>query len=147
MRIFYAFLIAVISAILFMLPVAEAVYDFRTATRTDEYSIPTALAQTTANETLWDDLYNSDLGSVSIASSVATDVPLPSSYNATTRVLLTSGLTANTTTRILEITFDYDSLQGSGAINTLMDRVSWIWMIVIIAFAPAALFAIFTGRV
>lgn len=145
MRIFYAFLIIVVAAILFMLPITEMVYDFRTDLREDTFTTATAVGVTTANETLLDDLYDDDTGSVDIDSDLATDVPLPSSYNATSQQLLVEGLTANTT-RILIIAYDVDALDGSVAVNIIMDRLPLIWLLVIIAFAPAALFAIFTGK-
>jgi len=145
MRIFYAFLIVVVSAILFMLPLTEAAYDFRTDLRTDTFSTATAVGVTTANETLFGDLYDCDMGSIDIDSDDATDTPLPGSINCTNRVLNITGLTANAT-RILGITYAYDALAASDAINRLVDIVPWIWLLVIIAFAPAALFAIFTGR-
>lgn len=145
MKIFYAFLIIVVSAILFMLPLTDAVYDFRTALRTDTFSTTTAVGVTTANESLLSDLYDCDMSSIDIDSDLGTDHPIPSSINCTTRVLIMSGFTANAT-RTLTITYAFDALQGSSAINNLVDRVPWIWLLVIIAFAPAALFAIFTGR-
>lgn len=146
MRIFYAFLIVLVSVILWMLPVTEAVYDFRTELRTDTFSTTTAVGVTSANETLLDDLYDDDTGSVDIDSDDATDIPLANSYNGTTQVLNITGLTANTT-RTLDVSYDVSALEGYDAISTLLDRVSWIWMLVIISFGPAALFAIFTGRV
>lgn len=144
-KLFTAFLIVVVAAILFMLPVIEAVYDFRTSVSTSDYSSSTNLTGTTSNVTLVTSLYEDDLGSVIIFSDDATDTPLPASYNSTTRALWVSGLAANTT-RVLEVTFDYDALQGSTAINTLMDRVAWIWLLVAVGFAPAALFSIFARR-
>jgi len=134
-----------VSAILFMLPFTQMAYDFRTDPRTDTFSVDTAVAVTTANASLLDDLYDGDMGSVDIDSDLATDNPLPASYNVTTRLLDITGLTANNT-RTLEITYDFDALDASAAIATLIDRLPWIWLLVCIAFAPAALFAIFTGR-
>ena len=145
MRIFYAFLIIVVAAILFMLPVSEAIYDFRTDQREDTFSTATGAGATTANETLLDDLYDDDIGSVDIDSDLATDVPLPSSYNSTSQQLLISGLTASDN-RTLTVAYDFDALGDSDAINVFLDRLPWIWLLVICAFAPAALFAIFTHR-
>jgi hypothetical protein len=146
MRIFYAFVIVIASAILFVLPVSEGIYDFRTEFRTDTYSTDTAVGVTTANETLLGDLYNCDLGSVSIDSTLATDTPLAGSINCTNRVLNITGLTANTT-RTLDITYDYDALQGNTAVNSLMDNLPWIWILIIVGFGPAAILAIFMGKV
>jgi len=145
MRIFYAFIIIFVSAILFMLPFTQMAYDFRTDPRTDVYTVDTAVGITTGNESLYDDLYDDDMGSIDIDSTLATDIPMPSSYNTTTRLLDITGLTANTT-RTLSITYDYDALDASEAIATLIDRLPWVWLLVCVAFSPAALFAIFTGR-
>ena len=145
MRIFYAFMIIFVSAILFMLPFTQLAYDFRTEPRTDTYSTATAVGVFASNETLLTDLYNKDTGSVDIDSNDATDVPLAGTYNATNRVLNVTGLTANAS-RILEITYDFDALSATVAIATIIDRLPLIWLLVSIAFAPAALFAIFTGR-
>ena len=134
-----------VSAILFMLPLTDAIYDFRTDLRTDTFSTLTAVGVESANETLLDDLYGGDTGSVDIDSDDATDNPLASSYNSTNQVLNIIGLTADTT-RTLDITYAFDALQGSDAINNLVGRIPWIWMLVIIAFGPAALFAIFTHK-
>lgn len=145
MRIFNAFLAIFASVILFLLPLTTAIYDFRTDLRTDTFSIATGVGVTSANETLLNDLYDGDIGSIDIASDDAADVPLANSYNATSRLLNITGLTDNTT-RTLSISYDIDALLGSDAINILADRAPWIWMVMVIAFAPAALFAIFTGR-
>ena len=128
-----------------MLPVAEAVYDYRTMQRTDTFSTDTAVGVTAANETLLDDLYDADMGSVDIDSDDATDVPLPNSYNATNQVLNITGLTANAT-RILNITYDVNALGAYAAIDTFLGFLPYIWLLVVIAFIPAALFAIFTNR-
>lgn len=145
MRVFYALLIIIASVILFMLPVTQAVYDFRTDIRTDTFSAPTGVGETTVNVTLLDDLYDCDPGSIDIDSDVPSDTLLPISINCTNRVLTVDGLTMNTT-RILDITYAVDALWDSTALNVLMDRVPWIWMLVIISFGPAALVAIFMGR-
>jgi len=128
-----------------MLPMTEAVYDFVTELRTDTFSVATSPAGTTANVTLWGDLYDCDKGSIDIDSDEAEDTPVASSVNCTSRVLLVGGLSANTT-RTLEISYDVDALEGFGAIKILLDVWPFIWIIIIILFGPAALFCIFTGR-
>ena len=128
-----------------MLPVSEAIYDYRTTSRTDTFSTDTAVGVFTANETLIDDLYNGDIGSVDIDSNDATDAPLSNSYNVTNQVLNIGGLTGNAT-RTLEISYDVGALTLYTAVDTLLDFLPYIWVLIIIAFPPAALFAIFTGR-
>ncbi len=144
MRVFFALLVIVAAAILFMLPLTQAVYDFRTDGRTDSF-LTTTGAVTTANVTLTADPYDCDIATIDIDSANVTDTPLPGSVNCTTRVLLVEGLTTNIT-RILEVNYYVDALDASPAISVLLDRVPWIWLLVIIAFAPVALYAIFTGR-
>ena len=145
MRIFNAFLIILVAAILFMLPISEAIYDYRTDLRTDTFSTVTAAAVTSANETLLESLYGGDTGSVTIVSDDAADAPLPNSYNATSQVLNITGLTASTT-RELEVDYNVDSLQAHDSINTIAVRFPWIWLLLIIAFGPAALISMLTGR-
>ena len=128
-----------------MLPVTQAIYDYRTDQRTDTFSTDTAVGVTTANETLLGDLYDCDMGSIDIDSDEATDAPLPNSINCTSQELNVTGLTANTT-RTLNITYDYDALAGNNAIDTLVGWLPYIWILIIVVFPMAAIFAIFTGR-
>ena len=144
-KIFNAFLVLFASVILFLLPLTDAIYDFRTEERTNTFSTTTGLGETTANVTLFDDLYDCDLGSVDIDSDNSTDNPVASSINCTTREMTVTGLSANVT-RALDVTYDIDALGAFDSINTLLDRLPFIWMLMIIAFAPAGLFAIFTRR-
>lgn len=129
-----------------MLPVDEAIYDFRTKLREDTFNVETGGGVTTANVTLTKVLYDDDTDTIDILSDISEDTPLFGSYYVPTRALAMTGL-AVSSNRTITVTYDIDSLGGSGAINTLVDIIPWIWMLVIIAFAPAALFAIFTGRV
>ena len=147
MRIFYAFLVIVGSTILFLLPLTDAVYDFRTEPRNDSYNYETANL-TLDNVTLTQPLFNNDIASINITSNITADFPLAVSYNATSNVtwmLFMSGLATNSS-RFLVIEYDIDALSSSTAISNILDRLPMIWMLAIIAFAPAALFAIFTGR-
>ena len=146
MRVFYALLIILAATVLFMLPMTNVAYDFLTDLRTDTFSVTTTPVGTTANVTLLDDLYDCpDTVSVDINSDNATENPLPSSANCTTRVLLIEGLSANTT-RTLEVTYAFDPLEGFDAIKVVIKRIPFIWMLVTISFGPAALIALFTRR-
>lgn len=145
MRIFYAFLIIVIAAVLFMLPLTEASYDFRTDERTDSFDVDTGVGESTDNVTLHAEVYDDDLETISILSDLSTDSPVADSYGSATREVAVSGLTENTT-RELDVTYDIDALDASDAISGLIDRLPWVWLLTIIAFPMAALFAIFTGR-
>lgn len=145
MRIFSAFLAIMVVAILFMLPITEAVYDFRTYLKNDVFTITTPAAVTAANVTLNKALYANDTSTITFFSGSSLDVPILTSYNATTHQLGVSGLSANLT-RSMDISYDVDALNASPAVNILVDKVAWIWLLCVIAFAPAALAAIFTGR-
>ena len=145
MRIFYAFLILLISAFLFMLPVEEAIYNFRTVERTSTNVVGTGVGITTGNVTLANGIYNDDTDALGITSDLATDLPTFSSYNITTRQLIFSGLTANTS-RTMIVVYFIDALTASTAINLFLGWLPYIWLLVVAAFIPAALFAIFTNR-
>jgi len=145
MRIFYAFIIIITAAIMWMIPITESVYQWRTDVRTDNFNVDTAVAATTSNVTLHGTLYDSDTNTVSFLSDTVTDVPAATSYNATSRQLLVTGLTHNST-RSLEVSYDIDALLAWPGVDVLADRIGFIWMLCIIAFPMAALFAIFTGR-
>jgi len=145
MRIVYAFLVVVVSVILFMLPVSEAVYDFRTDLREDEFSSTTAVGQTTENVTLLREVYDDDTETISILSDDSDDSPAYSSYNTTSRQLGISGL-ADNLTRTLTVSYDVDALAGSAALNTFVGYIPWIWLLIIIVFPIAGLAAVFLGR-
>ncbi len=144
MKIFKAFLILMASTILFLLPLTMTVYDFKTDQQTDLFSMVTA-DTTTDNITLSELLYDADVTTVYVLSDLSDDMISWGSYNATSNNLLVSGMSGNTT-RVLTATYDVDALGGSTAIINLVDRLAWIWLLLIIAFAPASLAAIFTGR-
>lgn len=146
MRIFYAFLIIFVSVIFWMLPITQGVYDFRTDQRTDTFSTDTAVGVTSANETLFGDLYDCDMGSIDIDSDLVTDAPLPNSVNCTSRVLNITGLTTNTT-RTLDITYDYDALEGNNAIDTLLGWIPYINILIIVVFPIASILAMWKGWV
>lgn len=145
MRIFYAFLILLISAFLFMLPVVEAIYDYRTMQRIETERVPTAVGVTTGNVILGVPPFENDTDVLNIISDSGTDAPAFSTYNTTNRMVIFSGLTANGT-RIITITYLIDALSTVPAVTTLMGWLPFIWYLVCVAFIPAALFAIFTHR-
>ena len=144
-RILYAGLIMLVTVFLWMLPVEEAVYDFRTALRTDTFLTATAAGVTSANETLGGDLYECDLSSIDIDSDDTTDTPVANSANCTSQILNITGLSANTT-RVLEITYAYNALVGYDAINTVVGRFPFIWILLIIIFPVAAIASLFLRR-
>ena len=144
MKIFYAFLVIVAATLLFMLPITTMVYDFRTDIREDTFTVTTAAGVTSANVTLLKTIYDNDTATISYLSSKP-EVPVFTSYNTTSRQLLTGNLTA-LTTRTLYVSYDTDALTGYTALDTLLDRVPFIWLLIIIAFPVAALGSMFVGR-
>lgn len=144
MRIGFAFIALIASFILWVLPVTDAVYDFRTDVREDDFTVATGLGVTSANVTLLKAIYDNDTDTIGYTSNV-TEIPAFSSYNSTTRQLLTTGLSANTT-RLLTINYDTNALTFSTALNTLLNWWPFIWYMLITAFPIASLVAIFTGR-
>lgn len=146
MRIFYAFVITLAAALLFLVPYTEVGDEFLTDIRTDTFANEsTAPADTTASVVLVKSVYDDDIQLVTPTSNLSTDAPVAFSYNATNRELVVSGLTDNAT-RTLTIDYSIDALGGTGAVNTLASRFPWIMLLCAIVIAPAAIGAIFLGR-
>jgi len=145
MRIFYSFLILMVSVFLWILPFTDSAYAFRTDLREDNFTVSTAAGVTSANVTLFDEVYDDDTSTISIVSNDADDAPLYTSYNATTRQMLFSGL-AVSTDRTVTVTYDVDALSGNSVFHTLMDQAPWLYILIIIALPIAGLVAIWKGR-
>ncbi len=144
-RIFNAFLIIVASTFLFLLPLTLAVEDFKTDQQEDIFSVTTGAGGTSDNVIFSETLYEGDTTSISMLSDLATDNTGWSSYNSTYNRIEITGLTVSST-RVITATYDIDALGGSAAIINLADKLAWFWLLICIAYAPAALAAIFTGR-
>lgn len=140
MKIFYSFLIVFTSAILWLLPVTDAIYDYRTDVKEDEFNYSTGVGVTVANVTLTKEVYNDDQSTIGAISDYSSDTPVVAGYHSATRVVDITGLAGNYT-RTLTVSYDYDALSASGAISNFIDKLGWIWLICIIAFPPAALAA------
>jgi hypothetical protein len=145
LKVFYSFLILFAMAILLMLPVSEAVYSFRTDTKTDTVHYQTAANVTTGNVTLQKAVYANDPSTIAITSDSFGDTPTLVAYNSTNRRVDMNGLVASSN-RTLSVSYDYDALNPSGAISTFIDKIGFIWLIVIIGFAPAAIIAMWIRR-
>lgn len=145
MRIFYSFLVVMSVAILFMLPITSGIYDFRTDQKEDSVRYETGAGETTANVTLIKALYDDDVSTVDVLSNDYSDAPIVENYTAAGRVLDISGLESSAN-RTLTITYDVDALNMTGAVSAFFDKLSWIWMICVICFAPAALAAMWMPR-
>lgn len=144
MRIAFAFFCVIGGAILWLFPITQAVYDFRTDPRTDSFTVSTAPADTTSTNTLLQAIYNNDTGTISYTSNVS-EVPYVYSYNTTSRELVTYGL-ADNTTRLLNVTYDIDALSSSAALSTLMTWWPFIYYLIATAFPIAGVVAVITHR-
>ena len=136
MRIFQGFLIVFVSVVLFMLPVTGAVYNYRTDVREDSFNYETGGAETTANVSLHTPIYDDDTDTVTILSDLATDIPLFSAYNTTTRLLDMTGLSV-AANRTLRVSYDINSLADHDSLDAFIGWIPFIW-IVIIAVMPMA---------
>lgn len=130
-----------VAVILLLLPVTRGVYDFRTDQREDTFNLATAVGETAANVTLLKAIYDNDTSTIGYTSNIS-EVPTFVSYNATTRQVWTSGLTANET-RALAVTYDIDALGGNQAVGTLMNYVPLIWILTIVGLPIAAIIVLF----
>jgi len=128
-----------------MLPLVPMIYDFRTTQREDTFTIATAVATTTANVTLHGRIFDDDINTIVYTSDIS-ETPITSAYHAGTHTLLMASLTANTSREMI-VQYDIDALAGEGtAINTLLDRVPMVYLLLIVAFPIAAAAAVFMNR-
>ncbi len=144
MRIFTGALIIILSVILFMLPITRAVYDYRTDIRMDSFNYETGGAVTVANVSLHDPVYDDDTDTISILSDLATDIPLFSAYNTTTRLVDMTGLTA-AANRTLRVYYDIDALSDHTALNTFISWIPLIWILLVSIFPIAGFYLIISG--
>lgn len=145
MRIFYSFLLLFTIAVLFMVPMPEAIYDFRTSLKTDTFWSSTDGATTSANVTLTKAVYDNDLATITITSNLPQDVPALVDYNTTSRLTDITGL-ALSSNRTLSVSYDYQSIQPNGVIDSLLDKLPWIWFLCVIGFIPSALIVMWFRR-
>jgi hypothetical protein len=143
--IFYSFLIVAVSVFLWLLPVTSAAYDFRTDLKEDNFTVDTAVGVTTGNVTLFKYIYDDDYSTLDITSDDSDDIPSFSTYNATTRLVTFTGLSANNS-RTITCEYDVDALEGNDALDTLMDHIPWIYMLMVSVLPVAGIAAIWIGR-
>ena len=144
MRIFGGLLLVIVSVVLFMLPITRAIYNFRTDLREDTFNVETGGAETTANVSLFYPIFEDDTTTIGMLSSLPTDIPLFSAYNTTTRLLDITGMTV-ASNRSLRVFYDINALIDNDALETFLDWVPYIWLIVIAVIPIAALYFIFKG--
>lgn len=121
-------------------------YDYQTDQRTDTFTVTTAVGADNTTVQLFAFIYDDDTSTLSFISDDVDDAPLFYSYNSTSRATVIIGLSENTT-RSLDVSYDVDALTAMPAIANIISRVPFIWLLMIISFAPAALAALFLGRV
>ncbi len=145
MRIFQAFLVLVAAVILWMLPVNEAVRDYRTYTQADNFQATTGVGITSVNVTISKALFDNDISTFFLSSNTSAETPIYSSYNGTSRQL-TIGSLAENTTRTLSVSYLVNALTAWPSVEPFVNRISFIILLLIIAFPVAGIAAIFTGR-
>lgn len=146
MRIYQGFLVLAVVAILWMLPVSQAIYNFRTDIREDVFAVTTGGAETTTAVVLLRPVYDDDIGTISLLSDLATDTPTLDTYTPETQVLDISGLTA-ASSRELTVTYDIDALSVHTAVSIIMDLLPVIWILILVAFPVVSLIVIVRRRV
>ena len=78
MKIVYSFLIVLVAVFLWLLPLSDMVYSFRTDPVTDESTVDTGVGETTSNVTLNQFTFNG-ISSITSVSSSINEVPAVSS--------------------------------------------------------------------
>lgn len=142
MKIFYGFLVILLTAILFLLPVPDGIRDFVSDISNDTFeSTVTGAGVTNATVTLADPLYNNNRNFASVTSSNTTDSPSISAYNATTQNVTIIGLAADTT-RTLTISYSVFTLPGGDAVETLCGYIPLFWILICCTFPVIAVVAI-----
>jgi len=133
MRYFTGFFIIAIGVLLWMLPVADSIYSWKTEPRTDTFIVTTAAAVTTGNSTLFKSIYDNDIHTLAFTSNCSTDAVTYVSYNTTSKLLNYSGLTASIS-RELDITYDTSAFNESSPVETLADMLPYLCYIVFVLF-------------
>jgi hypothetical protein len=140
-KILATFLMITLVALLFMLPISTAVYDFRT----DDYEqtfYDLTTAGTSENISLFKAIYGADPNKCSFASDLATDNATPGTYyDATSHVIQVNGLTAGGT-RDLTATYDVNALSSVTALDVFLNMVPWLWYLLLVAVLGVSIFSI-----
>lgn len=140
-RFIVGFLIVLVAASLFLIPFPGMIYDFRTDYRDDEFTVDTAVGETTGAVVLIREVYDSDINTISITSTDNTDSMTISSYNSTSKILSLSGMTANAS-RTLNVNYQIDALENAPAFSTFIDITPFIWYAFIVLLMGAGVVSI-----
>lgn len=144
MRIFSGLAIIICSVILWLLPISESVYAWKTDQRTDTFIITTGAAETTASVILVKSIYDADTGTLSFSSNDTGDLPAYSSYNTTSRQLGISGL-AEETVREMDVSYDASAFTASSPFDTIGNFALYISYIVYVLFPVVGVVYIVQG--
>lgn len=139
MRYFTGFLIVAIGVLLWMLPVTDSIYSWKTEPRTDSFLVTTAAGVTTGNSTLFKSIYDADIHTLAFSSNCSTDAVTYVSYNTTSKLLNYSGLEADVT-RELEISYDTSAFDESSAWETFSDMLPYLCYIVFVLFMCSGIY-------
>lgn len=105
--------------------------------------VATAAGVYSANTTICRDLYNDDSVAIStITSNVTDDSPTAAAYNSVSRVVLVTGLTANTT-RTLTFDFMIDSTTLNTGAAVFIGLLRWFYVFMVIGMAGGSIYAFF----
>ncbi len=141
MRIVATFLSLVLTALLFMLPVSSAIYDYRTEPYSQTFSDLTT-AGTSANVSLFKSIYGGDYTTLECASDLATDNCTHGYYyDATSHVVQINGFTVGGT-RDLIVTYDVNALTATTALDGFLNMLPWIWYLLIIGVLAISVYVI-----
>lgn len=144
MRVLFAFICVFLGAGLFLFPITESTYDFKTDVREDS-AVVTTIGGTTGSLVLVKPIYDDDTSTLTISSNLSSDTPTYLSYNTTSRLLSFSGLTTSST-RLITVDYDVDALADAPAISTLLNLNPFLWYAFSIVFIGAAIAAMVLGR-
>lgn len=139
-------LIGVAIFFVFMPTMMSGLFDFRTDEQSDAFTVPTGGAETTAQVTLAQDLWENGTQFVeSIASDLGTDNPVASNYASTTHNLTVSGLTAGTS-RNLTVVYNIAALDEFQGVATLSGIMPLLLMASVVLIPIAVVWVIFIRR-
>lgn len=141
MKIVATFLMLVLVALLFMLPISTAVYDFRTDIYEQTFTDLTTAAAS-ENISLFKPIYNDDYTTILCSSDLATDnCTYGTFYDSTSHVVTIIGFTP-AGTRDLTVSYDVNALTSIGALDTFLNMVPWLWYLLLVAVLGVSIFAI-----
>jgi hypothetical protein len=140
-KIVATFLMITLVALLFMLPISTAIYDYRTDPYEQTFYDLNSVGAS-ENISLFKPIYGADPNKCSFASDLASDNATPGVYyDATSHVIQVNGLTAGGT-RDLTATYPVNALSSVAALDVFLNMVPWLWYLLLVAVLGVAIFSI-----